>query len=331
MSEDHEDGQFEIPNLKIPQFNVVAIQRASIALLIVVAVLTSFYTVGPEENGLVLRFGKYQYATDPGLHFKLPFGIERVMKVPVQRQLKDEFGFRTVKAGVRSQFASTPYLDEANILTGDLNSAVVEWVAQYRVVDPYKYLFRVRNVRETFRDINEAVMREIVGDRTVNEVLTVGRAEVAMQVQLGVQDLCDQYETGIKVEQVVLQDVNAPDEVKPSFNEVNEAEQEKAKLINQAQSEYNQVVPRARGEALQTVREAEGYALERINHARGDSARFVALYQAYAKAPEVTKRRLYLETMSQILPTVDRKVIVDGTLKSVLPLLNLDAPKGGGQ
>jgi len=331
MSDEREDGQFEVPNLKIPQFNPVAIQRAVIVLLVVVAVLTSFYTVGPEENGLVLRFGQYVRSTDPGLHFKMPFGVERVLKVPVQRQLKEEFGFRTTKSAVRSQYASTAYTDEANILTGDLNAAVVEWVVQYRVVDPYKYLFRVRNVRDTFRDINEAVMREIVGDRTVNEVLTVGRAEVALQALTDVQVLCDQYETGIKVEQVVLKDVNAPDPVKPSFNEVNEAEQEKAKLINQAQSEYNQVIPRARGEALQTVREAEGYALERINHARGDSARFVALYQAYAKAPEVTKRRLYLETMSEILPKVERKVVVDGGLKSVLPLLNLDASKGGGQ
>ncbi|MCB1151814.1 FtsH protease activity modulator HflK, partial [bacterium] len=231
--------------------------------------------------------------------------------------------------GVRSQFSTSPYADEANILTGDLNAALVEWVVQYRVIDPYKYLFRVRNVGDTFRDINEAVMREIVGDRTVNEVLTVGRAEVAMVVQQRVQELCDQYDTGIQVEQVVLQDVNPPDPVKPSFNEVNEAQQEKSKLINQAQSEYNQIIPRARGEALQTVREAEGYALERINRARGDSARFVALYQAYAKAPEVTRRRLYLETMNDILPGVERKVVVDGDLKSVLPLLDLGAARGG--
>jgi membrane protease subunit HflK len=330
MSDDLRDRQFEISNLKVPPFNARAIRIAVIVLLAAVAAMTTFYTVGPEENGLVLVFGRYVRSTDPGLHFKIPFGVERVLKVPVQRQLKEEFGFRTVRAGSRSQQSNTPYRDEANILTGDLNAAVVEWVVQYRVVDPYKYLFRVRNVRDTFRDINEAVMREIVGDRTVNEVLTVGRAEVALQVQTDVQLLCDQYETGIKVEQVVLQDVNPPDQVKPSFNEVNEAQQERAKLINQAQSEYNQIIPRARGEALQTVREAEGYALERINHARGDSARFVALYGAYAKAPEVTKQRLFLETMSEILPKVERKVIVDAKLTSVLPLLNLDASKGGG-
>lgn len=319
----------EIPEIRLPKLDPVFVQRIFMVLVLAIVALTSFYTVGPEENGLVLRFGQFVRVTDPGLHFKIPFGVERVTKVPIQRQLKEEFGFRTVRASVRSQYSTSPYAEEANILTGDLNAAVVEWVVQYRVVDPYKYLFRVRNVRDTFRDVNEAVMREIVGDRTVNEVLTVGRAEVAMLAHRRVQEICDQYDTGIQVEQVVLQDVNPPDPVKPSFNEVNEAQQEKAKLINQAQSEYNQVIPRARGEALQTVREAEGYALGRINRARGDSARFVALYQAYAKAPEVTRRRLYLETMSSILPAVERKVIVDGDLKSVLPLLELGGAKGG--
>ena len=217
------------------------------------------------------------------------------------------------------------------MLTGDLNAAVVEWVVQYRIVDPYNYTFRVRNVDETFRSMSEAVMRRVVGDRTVNEVLTVGRAEVALEVEKQLQELCDQYQTGIKVEQVVLQDVNPPDPVKPSFNEVNEAQQEREKLINQAQSEYNKVIPRAEGEALQTIQEAEGYALERVNRARGDSARFAALFSEYRKAPEVTRRRIYLETLSEILPNVQRKVVVDGDLRGILPLLNLDATGQGGK
>jgi len=323
------DGPRDIPEIKLPQIKAGMIQRGVIVLLVVVVALTSFYTIGPEETGLVLRFGKYIRATDPGLHFKLPFGIERVLKVPVQRQLKEEFGFRTVRAGVQSQYSTRPYADESNILTGDLNAAMVEWVIQYRVVDPYRYLFRVRNVNDTFRDMSEAVMRQVVGDRTVNEVLTVGRSEVALEVQVHLQELCEQYETGIKVEQVVLQDVNPPDPVKPSFNEVNEAQQEKSRLINQAQSEYNKVVPRARGEALQTIQEAEGYRMERVNHARGDSARFVALFDAYRRAPEVTRKRIYLETMSEVLPKVRHKVIVDGDQRSVLPLLDLGGLKGG--
>jgi membrane protease subunit HflK len=216
------------------------------------------------------------------------------------------------------------------MLTGDLNAAVVEWVVQYRIVEPYKYLFRVRNVQNTFRDMSEAVMRRVVGDRTVNEVLTIGRQEIADQVLQMLQELCDQYETGINVDQVVLQDVNPPDPVKPSFNEVNEAQQEKERLINQAQSEYNKVIPRAKGEAEQTIRQAEGYALDRLNRARGDSARFVAFYDAYRMAPEVTRKRIYLETMNEILPKVKQKVIVDDDLRSVLPLLNLDTGRTSG-
>jgi membrane protease subunit HflK len=254
-----------------------------------------------------------------------------VTKVPIQRQLKQEFGFRTVRADVRSQYTEKGLSGESNMLTGDLNAAVVAWVVQYRIVEPYKYLFRVRNVENTFRDMSEAVMRRVVGDRTVNEVLTIGRQEVADHVLQQLQELCDQYDTGIKVEQVVLQDVNPPDPVKPSFNEVNEAQQERERLINEAQSEYNKVVPRAQGEAEQTIQQAEGYALDRLNRARGDSARFVAFYGAYRRAPEVTRKRIYLETMNEILPKVSQKIIVDDNLKGILPLLNLNTWRSKGE
>ncbi len=320
----------QIPEIKLPKFDGGKIKLIVGAVLILILAFTSFYTIDPEETGLVLRFGKYVRSTDPGLHFKIPFGIERVLKVPIQRQLKEEFGFRTVKAGVKSQYSVKPYQDESNMLTGDLNAAVVEWVVQYRIVDPYKYLFQVRNVEKTFRDMSEAVMRKVIGDYIVNEVLTVGRAAVALQVTTELQDLCDQYETGIKVEQVVLQDVNPPDPVKPSFNAVNEAQQEKEKLINQAQSEYNREIPKAKGEALQTIQEAEGYALDRVNRSQGDALLFTAIYEAYRKAPEVTRTRMYLETMTEVLPQVESKIIVDDGLKGVLPLLNLNETKTKG-
>ncbi len=305
------------------------VRNVVLALLALIFVFTGFYTVDPEELGIVTRFGKYVRSTSPGLHFKVPLGVERVQKVPVQRQLKEEFGFRTVTPDVRSQFVTEGLDQESNMLTGDLNAAVVEWVVQYRIVDPYKYLFRVREVRETFRAMTEATMRYVVGDRTVNEILTVGRAEAATLVEQELQRLCDQYETGIKVDQVVLQDVNPPDPVKPSFNEVNQAQQEREKLINQAQSEYNQVVPRAAGEAQQTVQQAEGYALDRVNRARGDAARFRAYFDAYQQAPDVTRRRIYLETMGQTLPKVPRKVVVDKDVRGILPLLNLDSGRIG--
>ena len=309
------------------RFDRGALRLIVFAVLALVFLFTGFYTIDPEEIGIVVRFGQYVRSTDPGFHFKFPLGIERVIKVPVQRQLKEEFGFRTVTPNMRSQFTTAGLQEESNMLTGDLNAAVVEWVVQYRIVDPYKFLFRVRGVEETFRAMSEAVMRQVVGDRTVNEVLTVGRAEAATLVEQDLQRLCEQYETGIKVEQVVLQDINPPEPVKPSFNEVNQAQQEREKLINQAQSEYNQVVPRAAGEAQQTVQQAEGYALDRVNRARGDATRFKAYYEAYRQAPDVTRRRIYLETMGQILPKVQNKVVVDGDLRSVLPLLNLDSAR----
>jgi membrane protease subunit HflK len=331
MPRDEFAGDFDLRRIPIPSAPKGLLRWVAPAILVIILLFTTFYTVGPEETGVVLRLGKYVRSTSPGLHARLPFGIERVTKVPIQRQLKQEFGFRTVRAGVRSQYTEEGLSGESNMLTGDLNAAVVAWVVQYRIVEPYKYLFRVRNVEMTFRDMSEAVMRRVVGDRTVNEVLTIGRQEVADHVLQQLQELCDQYDTGIKVEQVVLQDVNPPDPVKPSFNEVNEAQQERERLINEAQSEYNKVVPRAQGEAEQTIQQAEGYALDRLNRARGDSARFVAFYGAYRRAPEVTRKRIYLETMNEILPRVSQKIIVDDNLKGILPLLNLNTWRSRGE
>jgi len=316
--------QFDLNNFRPPNISGKTIQLAVIVIVVFLFLYQSWFTVEPEEVGIVLRFGAYTRQADPGLNFKLPFGIETVQKVPVERQLKQEFGFRTLKAGVRTQYAPDRFKDESLMLTGDLNAAQVEWIVQYRISDPYKYLFKVRNADMTFRDITEAIMREIVGDRTVNEVLTVGRQEIALAVEQKIQELADQYETGIKVDQVVLQDVNPPDEVKPSFNEVNEAQQEKEKLINQARSEYNQVIPKARGEAQKSIEEARGYALERVNNAKGDAERFKAQFEEYRKARQVTRQRLYLETLNDVLSKVGRKLITDDKASGILPLFNLD-------
>ncbi len=304
---------------------VKILQWAIPAVLILVFVYSSVFTIEPEEVGVVTRFGKYDRTVNPGLSFKMPFGVEKVWKVPVERQLKQEFGYRTESpGGGGTQYSRGNFRDESLMLTGDLNAAEVEWSVQYRIQDPYKFLFKVRNSVETFRDINEAVMRQIVGDRTVNEVLTVGRQEIAHEVTKRVQLLCDQYETGIKVEQVVLQDVNPPEAVKGAFNEVNEAQQEKEKLINQARSEYNRVVPRAEGEAAKAIEEAKGYAIERTNNAKGEAARFNALYAEYRKAKDVTRQRIYLETMESVLQKAGRKMVTDERGAGVLPLLDLN-------
>lgn len=307
-----------------PQFEKISknIRAIIIGFVVVAAALSSFFTVDPEEVGVVMRFGEYVRTAESGLNYKIPF-IEEVRLVPVERQLKQEFGYRTTNPGVNSTYQKAGYEGESLMLTGDLNLADVEWVVQYRIDDAFSYLFKVRNAESTLSDISEAAMRQVVGDRTVNEVLTVGRAEVASEAQVIIQQLCDEYEMGLKVEQVVLQDINPPDPVKPSFNGVNEAQQQRETLINQARADYNRIIPRARGEAEETIQQAEGYALERVNTARGEVSRFNDLYAEYIKAPEVTKRRIFLETMEEVIPRMGQKIITDEDGNSVLPLLQM--------
>ncbi len=302
--------------------NAKRIVNIVIVLIVLIGILSGFYVVQAENVGVILRFGKYTKTTEPGLHLKIPV-IDKVYQVAVERQLKEEFGFRTLKAGVTSQY-SRNYNSESVMLTGDLNVVVVEWIIQFRIEDPYKFLFKVRNSTATLRDMSEATMRKVVGDRTLNEVLTVGRQEITQEVEAGLQELCEQYENGIRIKQVVLQNVNPPDAVKASFNEVNQAQQDKEKLINQARSEYNKVIPKAKGQAQQTIQNAEGYASERVNGAKGDVARFVAVLKEYEKAPEITRQRIYLETMSKVLPKMEKKFVIDEQSSGVLPLLNLD-------
>ena len=319
---------FDLNDFRPPNSPERVVRMVVIGLLAVGFLFSSWFTIEPEEVGIVLRFGEYSRTANPGLNFKIPFGIESVQKVPVERQEKEEFGFRTVEAGTRTVYSNRNFDDEALMLTGDLNAADVTWIVQYRISDAYKFLFKVRNVKQTFRDMNEAIVREVVGDRSIDEVLNV-RGEIETTVQQRLQDLCDQYEMGIKIEQIQLQDVTPPDPVKAAFNEVNEAEQEKESLINQAKAEYNKVIPRASGEAARTIEEARGYAQERVNNAEGDAARFNALFREYSKAKEVTRQRIYLETMDKVLKRVGKKLITDDQGANVLPLLNID--KDGGK
>ena len=314
----------DISKMRLPQIPPKQLLAGAVALVVLVLLLGLFYQVQPEEVGVVTRFGRFERITEPGLRFKLPLA-ETVTKVPVQRQLKQEFGFRTLEPAARTRYSQERFADESVMLTGDLNVAVVEWIVQFRVADPYLYLFKVRNIVETFRDMNEAVMRAVVGDRTVTEVLTVGRQEIETTVQEKLQEMCKAYETGITIDQVVLQDVNPPDPVKPSWDAVNQAQQQRDRLINEARGEYNKVVPRAKGEAQQAILQAEGYALERVNRGKGDANRFNALYSEYRRAPEVTRRRLYLETIESVLPRVGGKVFIDKDAEGIIPLLSLES------
>lgn len=314
--------------MKVPGWlNGKFVRNGVIAIFTLIVLTSTAFQIRPEEVGLVLRLGKMVRTTEPGLHFKFPF-IEDVLRVPVQRQLKEEFGFRTAAAGISTRYSTADFKGESVMLTGDLNVAVVEWVVQYRVTDPYNYLFKVRDITDTFRSMSQAVMREVVGDRTVTEVLTVGRQEIATTSERLLQDMVNQYEMGIIIEQIVLQDVTPPDPVKPSWDEVNQAQQQRDRLINEALAEYNKVVPRAKGEASQAILQAEGYALERVNGAQGDATRFKAVYDAYRRAPEVTRRRLYLETMQRVLPQVGQKVFTDKGSSTVIPIISGDALKG---
>ncbi|MDW7760906.1 MAG: FtsH protease activity modulator HflK [Acidobacteriota bacterium] len=311
-------------NLELPKISPKVIKAVITGIVVLVLLAGSLYQISPEEIGVILRLGKFVRTTDPGLHIKIPLGIERLTKVPVERQLKMEFGFRTTRVGIRSDYATPAEARmESIMLTGDLNVVVAEWIVQYKIKDAYNYLFKMRDPENTLRAMTESMIRRVVGDSSVDEILTVGRARIAMEGKITLQELCDDYEIGIDINQLIFQDVNPPDPVKPSFNEVNQSIQEKERKINEAWSEYNNEIPRASGEAEQMIRGAEGYLAERVNNALGDAERFMSVYREYAKAPVVTRKRLYLEALNDVLSTIDRKIIFDQSQKNILPLLNL--------
>ena len=282
------------------------------------------YTVGVNEVGMIQRFGRYVIPPrSPGLHFKLPRGIEKVTKVKVDYVYTEEFGLRTVKAGKRTEYApSRAFLGESLMLTGDLNGAVVPWIVQFRISEPDKYLFKVKNVRETLRDLSEAIMRQVVGDRSISEVINK-RKEIADMARVDLQKALDEAETGLSVKNIELKRTNVPELVQPSFNEVNRAGQEKEQMIYKAKEDYNKAIPTARGDAEKMIRGAEGYALDRVNRAKGNTNRFLAVLEEYEKAKDVTRRRLYLEAIQEILPKIKTKYILDHEQKNLLPLLNL--------
>jgi len=305
-----------------------------IAIVIVLAIIfayTAVYTISPGHQGVILRFGRYYAMVMPGLHFKIPFGVETVFKVHTEQVDTESFGFKSIRPGIRTQYEKSAVTErESLMLTGDLNVIDVEWIVQFRREDPRKYLFNVRDPIMTIRDISESVNRRIVGNRSFDYVLQ-NREEVNKMAQEELQKILDEYETGIRVVNVRLQNVVPPDPVKGAFNEVNEAQQEKERLINEAQETYNREIPKAKGEAERTINGARGFALERVNRAKGDVARFSAVLKEYRNATEVTKQRLYLEAYQTILPNAQQIYIIDSEQKGLLPLLQLNqqVTKGG--
>ena len=307
-----------------PQWNITpkVLLAAPLAIAAVIGALSSFYTVSPESVAVVQRFGRYVSTEESGLHFKLPFGIDRATIVPVKRQLKLEFGFGTPGAGNPDQVGNEPE-KERDMVTGDLNTAQVEWIVQYTITSPSDYLFNLRDPAPTLRDLSESAMREIIGDRTVDEVLTIGRSGIEVGALAKLRETIELMGLGVTADQLQLMAVHPPRPVQRSFEEVNQAQQDRETLINQANGEYNRVIPKARGEAQQRISAAEGYALRRVNEAKGDVARFEELLAEYRKAPEITRRRIYLEAMAEVLPKLKSKIILDEDAKQLLPLLNL--------
>lgn len=298
---------------------------ASVAAMVL---WTAWYTVQPEETGIVQRFGKVMRTAGPGLHFKLPFGFEKVRLLPTARVLKEEFGFRTISTapGQKTRYETRgAYKDESLMLTGDLNVIDVQWIVQYRIEDPSRYLFKVRDTQKTIRDTSEAVMRRAVGNRLGSDVLTTGRVAVSSEARDEIQKILTSYETGVRLVTVELQDVTPPDIVKPAFNEVNESRQDKERTINTAQEQANREIPKARGVATQSISEAEGYALERVNRAEGEATRFGAILEQYQQAPQVTRRRLYLEAITGLLADMKALYIVDRDQKAMVPWLPLES------
>jgi membrane protease subunit HflK len=312
--------ELNIKQIKLPKKKIIT---GVIILAAVIFFATGLYTVNPEEVGVIQRFGKYLSTTQPGLHFKIPFGVDKLTKVKVKLVFKEEFGFRTLQAGVRSKYSARSYNQEAIMLTGDLNIADVEWIVQYRIKDPVNYLFNVRNVEETMRDVSESVIREVVGDRSVDEVIVLNRKEIADKSEIMLQEELDIYKAGLEIVTINLQNVNPPEAVQPAFNNVNSAKQGKERIINEAWQNYNQVIPEAQGKAKRTIEEAEGYSIDRVNRANGDANRFIQMYNQYRYSKTVTRKRLYLEMMEKVLPKVEKKYIVDDAQNNVLPLLNL--------
>ena len=293
--------------------------------LVVWGISSSYYTVQPEERAVVKRFGKVVSINEPGLHFKLPFGVDAVQKVATERVMKQEFGFRTAGGGddERSAYSTEDFPDESLMLSGDLNIIDVEWVVQYRIADPMKYLYHQRDPDRTLRDISESVMRRVVGNRLGSEVLTTARVAIATLARDEIQEAMVAYDNGIHVVTVELQDVVPPAAVQPAFNEVNEARQERERMINEATKQANQEIPKAKGEANRALSEAQGYATERVNQAKGETARFNAILVEYRGAPEVTRTRMYLEALNGVLPNVGSVLVVQDGQVGPLPLFNL--------
>jgi membrane protease subunit HflK len=291
------------------------------AVILFQVVYSSFYTIQPGEVGIVLQFGKYNRTTDPGLHFKVPY-IEILDKVDVESVRKEEFGFRTRLPGTQSVLDRRGFDMESLMLTGDKNVMDVAWIVQYKVNDPVYFLYKVHNVPQAVRDASEMVTRRIVGNMDFDYILS-NREILAGDAKRELQNELDNLEAGVQIVALQMQDITPPDPVKPAFNEVNEADQDMKRLVNEAEETYNRIIPKAKGDAKRIFEEAHGYAVQRVNEAKGETTRFNAIVAEYLVAKDVTRRRMYLEAMQEILPNVDHVYVMNKEQQTLLPFLDL--------
>jgi membrane protease subunit HflK len=291
------------------------------AIVFLVLFFSSFFIVDQTEESVVLNFGKFSRIVGPGLHFKLPFGVEKNFNVPTQQHLKEEFGFRTERPGISTVYSAQDFPQESVMLTGDLNIIEVQWVIQYRITDARAWLFNMDNRHKTIRDISQSVINMLVGDRTIFDVIGAERANIEVQGQQLMNDLYKSYGLGVRVTTVKLQNIVPPKgSVQDAFEDVNKAIQDRSRLINEGKEAYNQAIPKASGEAQQTIQEAQGYATARVNQAKGDVARFLAVLGEYRQAPDVVRTRLYYEMYDQVFGGDSTTDIIDKNLKNFLPL-----------
>ncbi len=314
----------QAPNFFVGFSKLLAV---AVAVLLLQGAFSSFFTIKPGEVGIVLRFGKYARTTQPGLHFKIPY-LEELAKVDVETVRKEEFGFRTRTPGFSASFDRKGYDMESLMLTGDKDVIEVAWIVQYKVSDPVKFLFEVRDVGQAVRDASETVTRRIVGNMDFDYVLS-NREILAASAKHELQGQMDRLQCGIVIVTLQLLDINPPEPVKPAFNEVNVADQDMKRLVNEAEETYNKVIPKARGSAKQIVEEAKGYAAERLNRATGETNRFKAIVREYQGAEEVTRQRMYLEAMEDVLPKVEHLYIMDKNQQNLLPLFDLTRKPSG--
>lgn len=314
-----------------PRLNPNTVIAILVFIVIFVMLLTSVFIVDQTEQSVVLRFGKFNRLAEPGLHFKMPFGIERKFNVPTQVVLKEEFGFRTERAGVTTIYSALDYPGESVMLTGDLNIVDVEWIIQYRIMEPFKWLFKVEDQTKTIRDISQSVINLLVGDRAIFDVIGAEREHIQMEGQRMMNVLFDKYDLGIRVTTVKLQNIVPPKgDVQSAFEDVNKAIQDRSRLINEGKQAYNEAIPKAKGEAERVIQEAEGYAIERINEAEGDVARFVKVLEEFNRNPQVTRTRLYFEMFEDVFQEGEKTDLLDRNLKNFIPFKSLSEASSGG-